>query len=368
MEGACLVLDAGTGTIKAGFGGSESPSVYRCLIGRAKHQAALPQTGFDGGDVFFANEAEKYRGVLKLEYPVTNGVVRDWKSLGDVLTHVYSSIGVSGKDHPVLCTEAALCSKPQRARLGQLLFEENQHPAVLFATQGLLSLYAAGSVSGMVLDIGDGVAQTCPVYEGYCIRDAVRRVDFGGRDVTAYLRTLLRQYGMYFDTSAEFDIVRTIKEQKCQISVSTPSKEGSLKVKHRLPDGSDIVLGSELTQAGELLFNPSLIGREHGGAAVLVSDSIKLADMDVRRELYQNILLAGGSSAMNGFCPRFLSEMTRMTPRDCKVRVLAPGDRHLTAWIGGSFLSQLSTFKQMTVKKSDYNEHGENILHSRVFC
>lgn len=367
MEGACLVLDVGSGTVKAGFGGSETPNVYRCLIGRAKHQPTLRQAGLDG-DVFFASDAEKHRGILKLEYPVANGSVRDWKGLGDVLSHVYSSIGVFGKDHPVLCSEAALSSKPQRARLGQLLFEDNQHPAVLFANQGLLSLYASGSISGMVLDIGDGVTQTCPVYEGYCIRDAVRRLDFGGRDVTSYLRTLLRQYGMFFDTSAELDIVRGIKEQRCQVSVAAQSKDVAVKVKYRLPDNSEITLGPELTQAGELLFNPSLAGKEHGSAATVVSDSIKLADVDVRRELYQNILLAGGSTSMNGFCPRFLAEMTRLTPRDCKVRVLAPSDRHLTSWIGGSFLSQLSTFKQMTVKKSDYNEHGENILHSRVFC
>lgn len=363
MEGACLVLDVGSGLVKGGFGGGEVPQVFRNICGTAKYHSALPQSD---GDTFLCNDAEKRRGLLKLSYPVENGHVRDWSAQQSILVHVSNQLGVSTKDHPLLLTEAAFASRPQRSKWAQLVFEEQQHPALLFANQGLLSLYASGNTSGIVLDVGDGITQTCPVFDGYTIREAVRRVDFGGRDVTDYLKTLLRQYGTFFDTSAETDIVRQIKEQRCYVA----TKGGDLvaKIRHKLPDGTEINLGGEVSQAPEAFFQPSLVGREHGGVVNIVSESIKMTDIDLRREIYQNVLLSGGSTLLSGFCPRFLTEMTKLTPRDCKIRILAPSERLFTSWIGGSFLSQLSTFRQLCVKRSDYQEEGENILHSKVFC
>lgn len=363
MEGTCVVADFGSANLYAGFGGAEQPVSFRNIVGEVKHHPSLPSNV----DRFISNDVEKHRGLLKLGYPVHHGHVVDWNGVSKVLGAMNSALGVSCKDHPMLMTEAALTSRPQRHRLAQLLFEENQHPAVLFATQGLLSLYSSGNTTGIVVDIGDGVTQTCPTYEGYAIRDAVRRVDFGGRDVTEYLRALMRQYGNFFDTSAEIDIVRSIKEHRCQVAAS--AKDPSSKVvKHRLPDGSEVSLGPELSQCMESLFNPSLVGREHGGVPAIASESIRLTDIDLRREIYQNVILAGGSTLSTGFCARFLHELTKTTPKDCKVRILAPAERMHTCWIGGSFLSQLSTFKQMLVKRSEYQEEGENIVHARLFC
>lgn len=364
MEGTCVVADFGSANLRAGFGGGEQPATYRNVVGEVKHRASLPSVI---GDHVVGNDVDHHRGLLKLGYPMQHGHVTDWNGISRLFSALNSNLGVNCKDHPILLTEAALTSRPQRHKFAQLLFEEFQHPGVLCASQGLLSLYASGNTTGVVVDIGDGVTQTCPTFEGYTIKDAVRRVDFGGRDVTEYLRQLMRQYGNFFDTTAEVDIVRTIKEQRCQVAAST--KDVSSKVvKHRLPDGSEVSLGPELSQATEVLFSPSWVGREHGGVATVAAESIRLTDVDLRREIFQNVILAGGSTLASGFCSRFLQELTKTTPRDCKVRILAPAERAQTCWIGGSFLSQLSTFKQMVVKKSDYQEEGENIIHARLFC
>jgi centractin len=364
MEGTCVVADFGSANVYGGFGGAEQPMLFRNVVGDLKHRASLPTVL---SEKVVSNDVDNFRGLLKLGYPLQHGHVVDWNGVSRVLSNMNGALGVNCKDHPVLMTEAALTSRPQRYKLAQLLFEECQHPAALFATQGLLSLYASGTTTGVVVDIGDGVTQTCPTFEGYTIRDAVRRVDFGGRDVTDYLRALLRQYGNFFDTSAEVDIVRLMKEQRCQVAAS--SKEVSTKlIKHKLPDGSEISLGPELSQATEVFFNPALIGREHGGVAAIAAESIRLTDVDLRREIFQNVVLAGGSTLTTNFPSRFLQELTKTTPKDCKVRIVAPAERLHTSWIGGSFLSQLSTFKQMLVKKSEYQEEGESVVHARLFC
>ena len=379
MDGTCFVLDVGSSTVKAGFGGEESPKVFYNVTGGLKGRLGVPGMAKGDEEHFACDDALKQRGLLKLAYPMTNGHITDWSGFSQVTSHVYTALGVNPHDHPVLVTEAAFTSRPQRYRIAQKMLEELGHPGIVFGVQGLLSLYTTGHTTGLVLDVGDGVMHACPVFDGFSIREAARRVDFGGRDVTAYLQTLLRQNGVFLDTSAEFDIVRQIKEQRCAIS-TTPvrsvddvqsqksSKERTSRTRHRLPDGTDVELGDEQILAPEALFHPALVGRECSGVVGVASEAIRKCDVDLRRDLYGNIFLAGGSTLFANFCNRFLADMTKHTPKDCKVRLMAPANRLLTAWIGGSCLTQLPNFKDLLIKKGDFLEEGERILHSKVIC
>ena len=72
--------------------------------------------------------------------------------------------------------------------------------------------YATGRTTGVVLDAGDGVTHAVPIYEGFAMPHSIMRVDIAGRDVSRYLRLLLRKEGFDFHTSAEFEVVRQIKE------------------------------------------------------------------------------------------------------------------------------------------------------------
>lgn len=173
-----------------------------------------------------------------------------------------------------------------------------------------------------------------------------------------------------FHTSAELDVVRQIKETCCSVAFNPSKMEEEASVKHsfRLPDGQVIDLGVEVFRAPEVLFQPELVGFEYRGVHDLLVTSIHRADLDLRKALYSQIVLAGGSTLFPGYGERMLHEVRRHVeaPKDTKIRIAAPPERLLSTWIGGSILASLSTFKTLWVSKKDYFEHGAKLLNKSL--
>jgi centractin len=250
----------------------------------------------------------------------------------------------------------------------QLLFETFNVPALCISIQAVLSLYASGRITGVVLDSGDGVTHAVPIYEGFSITPGIRRVDIGGRDVTQYLQLLLRKVGYRFNTSSEHEIVREIKEKNCFVS-PIPLKEKKdmseyVSDIYVLPDGNSLELASERYYAPEILFDPEYIGEEASGASTMIFESIMKCDLNLRRTLFSNITLSGGSTMFRGFGDRLLNDMKRLGPKDTKIRIYAPPERKYSAWIGGSILGSLSTFKKMWITAEEYQEDC-NCIHKK---
>ena len=132
-----------------------------------------------------------------------------------------------------------------------------------------------------------------------------------------------------------------------------------------LPDGKTISLDSERFRCAEILFKPSLIGQEDLGIHHAVYDTIMKCDMDLRRDFMGNMILAGGSTMMNGFDDRLQYEMTNLFPSTMKSKVIAPPERKYMGWIGGSILASLSTFQQMWISREEYDETGPSIVHRK---
>ncbi|MGH0136620.1 UNVERIFIED_CONTAM: hypothetical protein FKN15_070027 [Acipenser sinensis] len=307
-----VVIDNGSGVIKAGFAGDQIPKYcFPNYVGRPKHVRVM--AGALEGDLFIGPKAEEHRGLLTIRYPMEHGIVKDWNDMERIWQYVYSKdqLQTFSEEHPVLLTEAPLNPRKNRERAAEVFFETFNVPALFISMQAVLSLYATGRTTGVVLDSGDGVTHAVPIYEGFAMPHSIMRIDIAGRDVSRYLRLYLRKEGYDFHTSSEFEIVKTIKERACFLSIN-PQKDEALdteKVQYTLPDGSTI----------------------------------------------------------EGFGDRLLSEVKKLAPKDVKIKISAPQERLYSTWIGGSILASLDTFKKMWVSKKEYEEDGARAIHRKTF-
>merc|ERR1712032_1365016 len=176
-----------------------------------------------------------------------------------------------------------------------------------------------------------------------------------------------------FTSSAEREIVRDLKEKLCYVALDfdmelkVATDTAAREKTYELPDGNIISVGSERFRCPEVLFQPSLVGKEASGIHEATFRSIMQCDIDVRRALYANVVLSGGTTMFAGIGERMTKELSALAPSTMKIKVVAPPERKYSVLIGGSILSSLSTFQQMWISKGEYDESGPSIVHRKCF-
>jgi len=259
----------------------------------------------------------------------------------------------------------------------EIMFETFNVPSYYLAIQAVLSLYSSGRTTGLVLDAGDGVTHTVPIYEGYALPHAIERNDLAGRDLTAYMIKLLNEIGLNLASSAEGEIAKRIKEELCYVALDPVAETEAYKnasahnKQFELPDGQVITVGSQRWRCPEALFNPLVLGKEMPAFHKITIDSILKCDFDVRKELYGNIVMSGGTTMFTNIETRLHKEILKSENVPAAihsiVKVIAPPERKFLVWIGGSILSSLSTFQNMWITKQEYDEVGKEIVHRKCF-
>ncbi|GIY33279.1 actin-6 [Caerostris darwini] len=323
--------------------------------------------------MYVGGSAQARRGILALTYPIRQGIVQDWNDLEMIWDHTFHHLlEVNPRDHAVIVSEAPKNPLSNRERMLEILFEKFGCQGVFVAIQAVLALYTGGRTTGIVLDSGDGISHAVPVYEGYAIHHAISRVEYAGRALTDYLLQLLTERGYYFTTSAETEIVRDIKETLCFVSKdfvadmkACARDSKTYDQRYILPDGQVITIGSERFRCPEVLFRPSFLNLDGPGFQGTLYDAVMKCDVDIRRDILDNVLLSGGNTLFPGIATRLREELQDLCPS--KVRVWAPAERRYAVWLGGSILGSLSTFQDICISQKEYDDYGPKIVHRKCF-
>jgi len=273
---------------------------------------------------------------------------------------------IQPEDHPVLLTEVPWNPKSNREKMTQIMFETFNTPMFYVAIQEVLSLLANGLTTGIVCESGDNVTYTVPIYETHCLSHSVLRLDLAGSDLTDYLVKLLNERGYLFVWKSEREMVKEMKEKFSYVALDYDNEFTKAQEKnYELPDGEIITVEAEPFKCSEPLFKPKLIGLDQIGIDKMIFESIMKCDIEMRKDLYNNIVLSGGSTMFNGIVQRIQKEILSLAPDSTKIQIIAPPERKYSAWLGGRILSSLDTFEEKSIHKGEYDENGPSIIHRK---
>ena len=372
-----IIIDIGSSEIRAGFGSEEKPKVLiKNYFGEPKFKKIIRTFDLKGKektDQYLGEECDKFLGLIKLNYPVVHGSFQREEDILTIFSSIFSKLGINSqemKEHPVLITEPILNPYTNREKITHSLLDNLGVPAIFFASQPLLSLFSTSSISGTVLESGEGVTQSCVVYEGYSITSTYERYNYGGREVSEYLKHLLKKRGYHFYNSTEIKLMNDIKENFCYFDINRknyPEKSFNIQpTQYYLPDGSNISITDEKILAPEMLFNPEFMGKEYLGFADMIKSSIDKTD--IKKIAYENIWLSGGNTLFKQLKEKLVEELKINLDKNIGINIyenekIKPQYR---CWMGGNIISTLEIFKKMWVTKNEWDEKGSEIIHVKT--
>ncbi|KAJ6359054.1 hypothetical protein OIU76_000712 [Salix suchowensis] len=376
------------------------------------------------------------RDHMEVLSPFKDGIVADWDIVDSIWDHAFREcLLIDPKEHPMLLAEPSSNSQQQRERTAELMFEKYTAPALFLAKNAVLTSFASGRATSLVVDSGGGSTTVTPVHDGYVIQKAVAFSPIGGELLTDCLMKSLESKGVMIKPRYSFKrkeiqpgvfqtvdldlpnttdsyklysqrvIASDIKESVCR-APDTPYDElhstfnkdvvnlilgisftadicsysNIPMTPYELPDGQTIEIGADRFKIPDILFNPLLAQTIPGmdnfveiapsvrGLPQMVIESINRCDVDIRRELFSSILLAGGTASMQQLKERLEKDLLEESPQAARVKVLASGnatERRFSVWIGGSILASLGSFQQMWFSKSEYEEHGASYVQRK---
>ncbi|CAH9084790.1 unnamed protein product [Cuscuta epithymum] len=428
-EVSAIVIDLGSHTCKAGYAGEDAPkAVFPSIVGsidqmevdnldnRDNNSGPVPDPKPKGKrKLYVGSQALGFRrDYMEALSPIKEGIVADWDIVENIWDHAFREcLLIDPKEHPMLLAEPCSNTQQQREKAAELMFEKYQVPALFLAKNAVLTSFASGRATSLVVDSGGGSTTIAPVHDGYVLQKAVTTSPIGGDVLTECLMRSLEQKGVFIkprysfkrkeirpgefqimdldfpDTTESYKfycqkvIASDIKECVCR-APDTPYDDSSYSnipmTPYELPDGQTIEIGADRFKIPDILFNPSLVQTIPGmesfsetagslrGLPQMVIESINRCDVDIRRELYSSILLAGGTASMQQLKERLEKDLLEESPQAARVKVLASGnatERRFSVWIGGSILASLGSFQQMWFSKSEYEEHGASYVQRK---
>ena len=438
-EVCAVVVDVGADTTKAGYAGEDSPkTVFSSAVGVL--------AGEDGGKQYTVDELHAPKPGLDVVSPYTDGVITSWDGYEQVRTHeagharaltaaaaqiwahaLTRRLRITSMEHPLMIAEPLTTTRQAREKLVELIFEKHAPPALFLAKNSVLSSFAVGRPTSLVIDCSASGTTVSAVHDGYALTKAMHRSPLGGAALTDLMLRTLGTSGVdvrprysfkrVATASGDFnvtpvntpgvtasfalhkrgEIAADIKESCCRLLDTTFHEQEATaapSAPYELPDGKPIEVGVERYKLPELLFNPSLLGSfpsgmdvspgtagslvaELGAASAAgtlkgipaaVLDVVNRCDVDIRREMFGGVVLTGAGSLFPNLKERLERELGEAAPATVKLKVLASAstpERKYSVWLGGSILASLGSFQQLWMSKAEYEEHGAAYIHKK---
>jgi actin-related protein 3 len=419
MNKAPVVIDNGTGYTKMGYSGNVEPQYIIPTVLAAKDNGDMGQAtqarrgGVEDLDFYIGQEAFKHSATHQVNYPIRYGLVDNWDNMERMWQRcMFEYLRCDPEEHFVLLTEPPLNPPENRENTAEIMFETFGVPGLYIAVQAVLALAASWtakgieerSLTGTVIDSGDGVTHVLPVADGYVIGSCIKHIPLAGRSVTQYIQQLLRDRKEPIPPEDTLDVARTIKEMYsyvCPDLVKEYNKYDTDPAKYfktfsgttkrtGVPWTCDV--GYERFLGPEVFFNPEIFSGDYiTPLPSVVDEAIVKCPIDVRRGLYKNIVLSGGTTMFKDFGRRLQRDIKRHVdkrlsdniarlgkiapavweapkPNAIEVNVISHHMQRFAVWFGGSMLAATPEFYRVCMTKQQYDEEGPRIArHSPVF-
>ena len=448
-EVSAVVLDLGTHSVKAGYAGQDTPQhVFPSDVGTCPKSGDVDMT--DGSSAstrdFYVDSMGVRRDGVEVQSPFgENGMLEDWEAVESIWEHALKKcLAIQTDEHPILLSEPVHNSDAVRAKMTELMFEKYAPPALFLAKNPVLSSFAVGKASSLVIDMGGKHTTVSAVHDGYALQKPVVKEESSAdferlagtckpsadaassnvvclppmsitkldalSDVVAkylenqkidvrprYAFTKKQKGDGEFEVKAvnhpkttasyaafkRLEIMEDIKATVCRLDdhvFNSDEHKNVAGVTYELPDGNTIEVGVERFQIPELLFQPELLKELDVKVPALSGDTklksipdlvlecINKSDVDVRKDLWGNLVLGGGCSMFANMRERLEGALFDHAPQNVKTKVIASMnsvERRYATWIGGSILASLGSFQQLWMSKQEYEEHGANLVQRK---
>jgi len=297
--------------------------------------------------------------------PIFQGFIKDIGALEELFRQIYKFFKLEPSTYPVVLTVPPKTSPANKSKLAKMLFEKLSVPSVWFVSTAYAALCSTEHLSGLILNVGAGVTHAVPIYEATVLHHGIQRLDISGNDLTEALIKPITSKGHMVST----DDVNSIKEGVCRIALDC---DGEVKANGGKPfatafleDGRQFPVFDEVIKVPEALFAPRLLQKDGAGIAELVKKAINQCDLDVRRSLWENILLAGGSSMFPGFTERLEVELKKLAPENTTPVLNIAPNRLTNTWIGASTMAMAEDFFDQVITADEFSEAGEAVFQTK---
>lgn len=407
-----VVIDNGTGYTKLGYAGNSEPQFILPSAIAIKESAGVGDAiqrrvyrGIDDLDFYIGDEALSAVN-YSCKWPIRHGIVEDWDLMERFWEQcIFKYLRAEPEDHYFLLTEPPLNTPENREYTAEIMFETFNVPGLYIAVQAVLALAAswqsrdAGerSLTGLVIDSGDGVTHCIPIAEGYVIGSCIKHIPIAGRDITTFIQSLLREREVGIPPEQSMETAKAIKEKYSYVCPdiakefakydSEPGKflkqyQGQNSITKQL---FTVDVGYERFLGPEIFFHPEFANADFTTPISETVDTvIQQCPIDVRRGLYNNVVLSGGSTMFKDFGRRLQRDLKRIVdyrlklsedlsggrlkPKPIDVQVISHRMQRYAVWFGGSMLGSTGEFYQVAHSKADYLEKGPGICrHNAVF-